>query len=97
VTPGIKDFSGNESYVYPNPNDGMFQVSSPKSQVSGIAIYNLLGEMIYSLPITDNRSPASQAKRGEPITVNIANYSSGVYMLEVKTANGISVQKIVKE
>ena len=52
--------------VFPSPNNGKFQISSPKSQISSIAIHNVLGEKVYSLPITDYCSP---------ITIDVSNNS----------------------
>ncbi len=77
--------------VYPSPNNGKFQVSSPKYQVSSIVIYNVLGEKVYALPVIDNYSP---------ITIDVSNNSSfpsGVYVVEVKTESGVGVRKFVKE
>jgi hypothetical protein len=48
----------------------------------------LLGEKVYCSPFTDNRSP---------ITINITDMPSGVYVVEVKTEKGIEVKKFVKE
>lgn len=73
--------------VYPNPASEEIQVSSNRYSVNGVEIYNMLGERIYNLPITDNHSP---------ITVNIAEMPSGVYVVEVKTEKGVEVKKFVK-
>jgi uncharacterized repeat protein (TIGR03803 family) len=74
--------------VYPNPARAEIQVISNQCSVSGIEIFDLLGERINNLPITDNRSP---------ITVNIADLPSGMYIVVVKTEKGTEVKKFVKE
>jgi hypothetical protein len=86
----IKEINNNAGNiaVYPNPNNGIFQVSGFQYPASSIEIYNVLGEKIYNSLITDNRSQ---------ITINIANLPSGVYVVEVRTVNGIAVKKFVKE
>jgi uncharacterized repeat protein (TIGR03803 family) len=72
----------------PNPASDKIEVSSKQSAVSSIEIYNLLGERIYSLLITDNRSP---------ITINIADLPSGVYLLKAITENGAVIKRFIKE
>jgi phosphatidylserine/phosphatidylglycerophosphate/cardiolipin synthase-like enzyme len=79
--------------VYPNPATNALTIDIPKLcstqyAVSNIEIYNLLGEKIFSTPITDNRSP---------ITINVSAFPSGVYMVEVKTEKGVAVSKFIKE
>ena len=90
----IKNNASNIS-VYPNPVTTTLTIDIPKAAVSSgqyavsnIAIYNLLGEKVYTLPITDNRSP---------ITINVDDFPNGVYVVEVRTENGVEVRKIVKE
>ena len=78
----------NQIMVYPNPASEEIQVFSNQLSVNSIEIFNLLGEKIYSAPITDNRSP---------ITINIAAFSKGMYFLEVENKNGFAVKKFEKE
>jgi ligand-binding sensor domain-containing protein len=74
--------------IFPDPNNGLFQVSGNKSQISSIVIYNMLGEKVYSSLFIDKLSP---------ITINITDKPGGMYVVEVKTEKGISVKKFVKE
>ncbi len=81
--------------VYPNPAINTLTIDIPKAAVgsmqsaaSNIAIYNVLGEKVYTLPIADYCSP---------ITVDVANLPNGVYMVKVRTEKGVEVKKFVKE
>ena len=74
--------------IFPNPASEEIKVISNQCSVSGVEVFNLLGDRIYSFPITDNRSP---------ITINIADFPNGVYMVKVKTEKGMEVSKFVKE
>jgi hypothetical protein len=87
---GIKEIknSGNLISISPNPASSEIQVISNQSSVVGIDVYNMLGEKVYTSPITDNRSP---------ITVNIASLPSGMYFAEIKTEKGATVRKFVKQ
>ncbi|MGD0712169.1 MAG: T9SS type A sorting domain-containing protein [Bacteroidales bacterium] len=102
-TVGINEYLSNEGFNFsPNPASSEIQVISNQSTVIGIDIYNMLGEKIYSLPPTDYRSPASppasqQGGRGEPITINVSAFPSGMYFVEIKSEKGVAVKKFIKE
>jgi hypothetical protein len=75
--------------IYPNPASDVLTVSSSmRYAVSSIEIFNLLGEKIYNTPITDNRLP---------VTINIADFPSGVYVVRVRMEKGVAVSKFIKE
>ena len=74
--------------IYPNPASEEIRVIGNQSTVSGVEVFNLLGEKIYNLPITDNRSP---------ITINVVDFPAGVYIVKVKTEKGMEVKKFIKE
>ena len=77
--------------IYPNPVYDKINVISNQLPVNSVEICNLLGENIYRLPVTDNRSL---------ITIDVRNNSSfpsGVYIVEVTTESGVEVRKFVKE
>jgi YVTN family beta-propeller protein len=74
--------------IFPNPASEEIRVIGNQCSVSGVEVFNLLGEKIYNLPITDNRLP---------ITVKVADFPAGVYMVKVQTENGVEVKKFIKE
>jgi hypothetical protein len=86
---GIKENSiNNNIFISPNPASSAIQVSSEQPTVISIDIYNMLGEKVYSTPITDNRSP---------ITINITAFPTGMYFAEIKSEKGVTVKKVIKE
>jgi hypothetical protein len=98
VNTGIKTMDvSNAISVYPNPVTQEIQVISNQCSVNSIEIYDLFGEKIYASPITDYCSPASQAKRGEPITINCGSFAKGVYFIKATTSEGAVVKKFIKE
>ena len=98
VITGIdKIAADNQFTISPNPATSEIQVIGNQSTVIGIEVYNMLGERVYSSPFTDDRSPASQAKRGEPFTINITSLPSGIYVMEIKTEKENCIRKFVKE
>jgi len=83
--------------VYPNPATGNLTIDlsqeeagsgSMQPAAGNIEICDLLGEQIYTSPITVHRLP---------FTINIADLQSGVYLVKLITINGTEVKKFVKE
>ncbi|MGD0712012.1 MAG: T9SS type A sorting domain-containing protein [Bacteroidales bacterium] len=74
--------------IFPNPTSSEIQLIGNQSSVNSIEIYNMIGERIYTLPFTDNRSP---------ITINISAFPSGMYFAKIKSEKGVAVKKFIKE
>jgi hypothetical protein len=70
--------------VYPNPNSGIFWVSSSRYPITNIVVYNMLGENIFSKNVN--------TKKAE---VTIPDLSKGIYQLKIITASGTVNRKIV--
>ncbi len=72
--------------IYPNPNSGLFTVNGIR-QEQIIEIYNCLGQKIQMLQATNTI-----------VQVDLSTYESGVYMVEVRNADGSKVEqtKVVK-
>jgi allantoicase len=70
--------------IYPNPATDIIQVVvSPQTQ---IAIFNFQGQLMKSLITTVDK-----------ISINVSAFPVGMYFVKVKTENGISVKKFVKD
>ncbi len=90
LTTGVSQIAklNNQISIFPNPASGEIHVISEQSTVISIDIYNMLGETVYTSPITNYQSP---------IIINIVNFPSGVYIVKVMTEKGIEVKRFVKE
>ena len=78
---GIEEaLNENEISIYPNPAQGKIQVSTTKHQVSGLEIYNVMGEKIIS-------SPDSAA--------DVSSQPSGIYFIQINTSGGRLYKKII--
>jgi len=76
---------GNGTFdIYPVPADQYLNIKSngPDKQITGVGIYNILGELIYK----------SNAK---PSEIDITNIPSGVYFIQIETAENKITQQIV--
>jgi hypothetical protein len=73
--------NNSEWTIYPNPNNGVFTVST-KNEESGIrnvAVFNVLGQQIYSSPYTIHNSP---------FTIDLSGQPNGIYFLKAVTEDG---------
>jgi hypothetical protein len=83
---GISNYGAAGVYnVYPNPNSGIFTVTVSKGD-SRMIVRDLTGRTIAAI-----ESSESQRR------INLTGFASGIYILEVETAEGIFAERIIKE
>lgn len=89
-TGGVNEIGGNKSNfnIFPNPASEEIQVISNQCSVISAEIFNLFGEKVYTSPFTDYRTP---------LTINVANFPCGVYVVRIETGNEVIVRKFIKE
>lgn len=87
---GIADNTLAGMKLYPNPatNDVHVAIVSAESANATLAIYNLVGQMVYSENV-------ALTEGNNLIDVNINSLNAGIYMVNVKTAKGTSTQKLI--
>jgi len=68
--------------VYPNPATDYVVFQTP-DQMNNITIVNALGQVVYNNNVNANE-----------VIVNTNDFAAGIYVATVKTANGISTQRI---
>ena len=67
--------------VYPNPSDGIFQISAA-SQIDNWTVLDLNGRIVIS---------------GEGFVINLEQFEAGIYLLRVQMLDGVNVvQRLVK-
>jgi len=80
---GIAEIGLNNSIVlYPNPNNGKFNLTISNSQLgitNQVEVYNMLGEKVYTKQVTIDNSQ---------FTIDLSNNSSGIYLYRVLTETG---------
>ncbi len=100
--------NSEEITLYPNPNNGVFQLGIRNLELRGdgiVEIYNIIGEKIYSkqLSIVNGgaltSSPNNNATSNCPLSIDISSNPAGIYLYRVLSANNelIGQGKFIKE
>jgi hypothetical protein len=76
--------------VYPNPAVSVFNVeyTLPQSQKVTIQLVDVLGKVVYT--VDQNGTDGVNNMK-----INVKNYASGMYSLNIKTGNNIKTQKVI--
>jgi PKD repeat protein len=77
----------SEIVIYPNPNQGVFNLIVPKESSGNFKIYNLLGELVHE------RAFLVETERVE---VNLPNLSAGIYNVYFEIDNQTVVKKFTR-
>jgi hypothetical protein len=72
--------------IYPNPTTGQLTVNSEQLTIKEIKIYNILGEELIATTPNNNQS-----------TIDITQYSKGLYFAEIKTDGSAGSPTIVRK
>ena len=81
---GIEENKLNKFSVYPNPSSDIINIKSKDNLfIEELTILDVSGKVIL--------------KKNKSSIVNIENFDSGVYLLKLKTSNGISTIKFIKK
>jgi PKD repeat protein len=75
--------------IYPNPTSGKLKIENEGSIIENVDIFDVMGRNVYS-----STCPLVYSST---ISIDIFYLPAGVYIMQIKTENGISTQKIVKE
>jgi hypothetical protein len=70
--------------VYPNPADGIINISVMSDDVSRIQIFNAMGQLVRSNEV-----------RSKSITMDVSDLKSGLYIFRAVQENRISTQKVI--
>jgi len=85
---GVNDVLSSKFSVYPNPSNGIINLTNSESiQVSQIEITDLNGRIVKTVNTADTFND---------IQINVSDLSSGVYMMNINSDQGKAVKKIVK-
>ena len=80
-----KDYAIDKSVkTYPNPTQDFLNVSA-KSNIETIELHDLQGRLMLTKSLDE-----------QTLSINITNQPKGIYLLKIKTENGVKIEKIIK-
>lgn len=77
-----KSMETSEITLYPNPNNGQFQLDLP-TESANVAIYNTLGKLVLNKEVSDNE------------VINLEGAGKGIYMMVITSGNKVSSKKVI--
>ena len=80
--------------IYPNPASDNVTIESPAQAT--IQISNIQGQLIKTLTTSGTKTNVDHVGYSSNV-VDVSEFPSGVYIVEVKTEKGVAVKKFVKE
>jgi hypothetical protein len=82
---GVEGFENGSVNLNPNPTIGIFQLSSEKI-IQRISIFSLVGELLHRQTVNEKQ-----------LSVNLNNYPTGLYFVELYIENKRILKKVVKK
>ena len=83
---GIEENVTENIKVYPNPVKDFVKLTAQGSTLKAIKVYNCLGMIFEEINVNANE-----------IVIDITDYNSGIYFLNIETENGNHIQKVIKK
>ncbi len=86
---GINEVLENSISVYPNPNNGILNISltAEISKNSSLEVYDALGKLV-----------VKQALLNELNSINFSNLDNGIYVFKVlNNTNAVKIGKLIKQ
>jgi len=85
TTLGVNEFASKLVSVFPNPTSGSFTVQMPNElQINKAALVDVSGKQ-FAVSVSNGN------------TIDMAGFATGIYILNLETAEGTLVKKIVKQ
>jgi len=82
---GSEEFVANKAVLFPNPTSSIITINSNKI-IKRIELYDSLGRVLVSKIVESNQS-----------SLDLSNYSNGIYFVKIITDNSEKIEKILKQ
>jgi hypothetical protein len=82
---GSEEFAANKVVLYPNPTSSIITINSDEA-IKSIELYDSLSRLLVSKIVESNE-----------ISLDLSNYSNGIYFVKIITDNGEKIEKILKQ
>jgi hypothetical protein len=84
--------SNSQISIYPNPSNGIFQVTSSNLQLTEIKVYDVNGRIVLNQII---QPTPNLSKEGNSRIIDASNLPNGVYNISLTSSKGIENKRIV--
>ncbi len=84
TTTGINQIVETDIHIYPNPGTGTLFIETGDIAVTGVNMYNSMGQLVYQSATLQNK------------TIDVSGLATGMYVLEVRGSNGAVRRSWVK-
>ncbi|MCW3086475.1 MAG: hypothetical protein JWP12_3841 [Bacteroidetes bacterium] len=84
-TTGISELNESKIAIYPNPFTDALTIETGIQEECVVTVYNLIGEQIFSQKFTANTK------------INTSAFANGMYVVEVRSGDGVVNKKFVKQ
>jgi len=86
---GVKPITNGELQitVYPNPTTGQLTMDNGQLTINNVEVFDVYGKKLLSSPVSF-MSPET--------SIDISNFSNGIYLLKITTETGIITKKVIK-
>jgi hypothetical protein len=81
------DISELSLKIYPNPTSDLVNINFGNKKYSKVTLSDISGKILNTVNITNSRNS---------INLNLSSYPRGMYLIHLASANGTTVQRIVK-
>ena len=81
----IEEHNGENIKVFPNPSNGNVHVSAESQLVLELQVFDVSGRLLFQIGVNE-----------KDFFIDLSDYNTGVYILQLVTANGVETRKIVK-
>jgi hypothetical protein len=71
--------------VYPNPTESEINITQSGNEQLQIKLMNITGKVLVKITTSEKTN-----------TINIANYSDGIYLIEIQNERGVVTHKVIK-
>jgi hypothetical protein len=83
---GTDDFEKEVFKTYPNPTRDSWTIATKSEVMTSIEVYNILGKRVLSM-----------APNASEVKIDGSSLTTGLYFAQIKSANGVSSIKLVKQ
>lgn len=76
----------SQPIVYPNPSEGVFTIGSNNGEIKKIVVMDVFGRHVFE---------AQNLANDNIMTINLSEFSKGIYFVTIESENNFKTEKII--